>query len=215
MLRLCPAPPFCRMNLFRAFFLSLLLFSSVLKAEEQGAAQFSSEERGEILRKFSEISRKANEDPEIAELREKMQAAQNAYRKAIEAAVAKEDPQLLEQYNQLREAMRAGPGGHEGSPVSRSIRRREGEPGGYDALSDEERQQLDAARQQAMQSPVVIEARQRRNTANTEEERRTSAEEYRQTLHQAMIEADEKVEELLKKLGAGSRGSEQRSRESE
>lgn len=147
------------------------------------------------MQKYSEISRTVNEDPEIAALRAAMQEAQTAYREAFEAAFAKEDPDILEKYQEMHEAMRS----RVGIPGREIVRRRVG--GGYDDLSNKERQQLDAARRQVMESADVVEARQKRNKATTEEERRTAVEEYRQALHKAMIEADEEVEALLEKLG--------------
>jgi len=54
--------------------------------------------RQEILGKYEEISKKVNEEPDIKELKAKADQAQEAYRKAFEAAVAKVDPEILAKF---------------------------------------------------------------------------------------------------------------------
>lgn len=161
---------------------------------EASAVPVSEQERSEILREFSDLSRKINENPEISALREKLREAHLAYQTAFDAAAAKENPQLLAKYKALNES-RIGrtwnPSLH--GNIARA-------PSGYDALSDEEKKRLGEVRSQAAEKEAVKAARKKRNEAKTEEERSQAEVEYRQALREAIIGADAGIRALIDKM---------------
>ncbi len=146
----------------------------------------------ELQKKFMEASKEINEEPALKKLKADLEKAQKAYTEAFEAALAKNDLELLAKYKELREAGMER--FHAPRPEAAKV------PSGYDTLSEEERKKLFETRKQAMESPALKDARQKRNAARTEEERRAAEQEYKTALRKAMLAVDAKLEGLLDKL---------------
>lgn len=174
-----------------------LLFVRVLAAETAGeanAAPVPPKNEMEIRKKFSELSAKVNEQPEIKKLKEELESAQKAYQMAFEAAMTKEDAEVMAAYRSWRES--AMDRFH--NPPSGISRAKE--VSGYDNLTDEEKKRLFEARKQAGEAPAVKDARRKRNAAKTEDERKAAETEYKTELRNAMLGTDSKLGELLDKL---------------
>jgi DNA repair exonuclease SbcCD ATPase subunit len=150
-------------------------------------------EEMEVRQKVMEASKEINGSPELKKLKADLDNAQNAYTEAFEAALVKKDPELAAKYKQLREATME----RFRAPRPEAAAKL---PSGYDTLSEEEKKKLFEARKQAMESPALKDARQKRNAAKTEEERKTAEQEYKTALRSAMMEVDAKLEGLLDKL---------------
>lgn len=147
----------------------------------------------ELRKKFAEASKEISEEPELKKLKADLDKAQKAYADAFEAAMAKKDPALLAKYKEMREV------GMERFRAPRPEAAAKA-PSGYDTLSEEEKKKLFEARKQAMESPALKDARQKRNAAKTEEERKAAEQEYKAALRNAMLGVDAKLEGLLDKL---------------
>ncbi len=155
------------------------------------------EERVAALQRISQLREKINEEPEIASLHEQMVAAQKTHQEAFEAALGKENPRLLNQYQAECAAM-----------MKRTVRSlltsklsepEQMRPSGYDRLSLEERTKLNEVRRQAIELPSVKEARNKRSQAQNEEEQSRRVKEDREAIRKAMLEGDRDVGALFKK----------------
>lgn len=166
-----------------------LLSAHPANAQEE-AREPDQKKTASLMSRFSELSKKVNEQPEIGELRTKFEEAQKAYRTAFEEAFRKEDAALWDEYQAWRQSM-------DQRRHSRGIAREKKETSPYDKLSDAQRKQLAQARKQAMLSPAVKEARSQRNAAKTEEERKTAEQDYRAALKSAMLAANPDIEEVI------------------
>lgn len=176
--------------------ISLLLAPASVRCETNSRPTVlpaSDQEAMEVRKKFMEVSKEINELPDLKKLKAEVDNAQKAYTEAFEAAMTKKDPELLAKYKEQRDAS---------MERFRAMRPDAGSktPSGYDTLSEEEKKKLFEARKQAMESPVLKDARQKRNAAKTEEERKAAEQEYKTALRTAMLEIDEKLEGLLDKL---------------
>lgn len=144
-----------------------------------------------------EVSRKVNAEPEVANLRSIAEKTRKSYQEAFETAMRKEDPKILKQFRSIQDGTLERYKSryrHKGGPIDRPA------SSSYSRLTEAEKKQLDAARREATKSRVVKEARQRRNEAKDEDERVKAVVAYKEALNKAMIEADEEMENLLKKL---------------
>lgn len=183
----------------KPFFLCLMLISAVTGfAEEIQSPQDATtqEEAMAIRRRFVELSKEASKQPEIQKLKAQADEAMTTYRKALEAEITKQDAEIVGKYQALMEDVRERmkmPGAAKSSRTS----------SGFDSLTEDEKKKLFAARQKAVDTPEVAAARQKRNTAKTEEERKTAEKEYKDALHQAMLDTDKDLKGLLDKLEAG------------
>lgn len=165
--------------------LTLLPFAA---AEEPASAppDATVEAKREVRKKFAELSKKINEQPEIMKLRADFEAAQKAYSAAFEAAAMREDPKLYEEYKALRPGVpRAIPSDNERSVSA------------YDQLSEEQRKAVAAVRKQAMEAPAVKDARKKRNEAKDENERKAAEKEHRAALKAAMLAIDKDLKQAL------------------
>lgn len=174
----------------------LLLTPVSVRCEENApptGTPTSQKDAMELRKKFAEASKEISEEPELKKLKADLDKAQKAYTEAFEAAMAKKNPELLAKYKELREA---GMERFRGPRPEAAVKT----ASGYDTLSEEEKKKLFEARKQAMESPALKDARQKRNAAKTEEERKAAEQEYKTALRAAMLEVDTKLEGLLDKL---------------
>lgn len=174
-----------------------LLFGGVLGAATAGEATNAPvpmKDTTEIQKRFAELSAKVNGQTEIRKLREELESAQKAYQAAFEEAMTKEDAEIMSAYRSWREAAME----HFHNPPAEVSRTKESS--GYDKLTDEEKKRLFEARKQAGEAASVKDARQKRNAAKTEDERKAAETEYKAELRKAMLEIDSKLGDLLDKL---------------
>lgn len=166
----------------------VLVSMGTMRADDQ-AAPASPQESVEIRRKFSELSRKVNELPELKKLKAEVEKAQQAYAAAFEAAMAKEDAEIMAKYRSLFEArIERLQGKRENLPASAG-----GEAGDRKRLAD--------AQRAAMTTPGVREALQKWNAAQSDGEREAAKAEYLKVLRKAMIEADPGLKSALEESG--------------
>lgn len=172
-----------------------LLFGSVL-GSATGAETTAVPAKGdmEVRKKFAELSAKVNTQPEIRKLKEELETAQKAYQTAFEAAMTKEDADVMSAYRSWKDATME----RFQTPLSRIAKTKV--TSGYDKLTEEEKKRLFEARKQAAEAPAVKDARQKRNSAKTEDERKAAETEYKSELRKAMLEVDSKLGDLLDKL---------------
>lgn len=147
--------------------------------------KLSPEER----KRVEQARKKALEDPKIAELRRKAEAANREFVDALQKKMLEADPALAGILPKMRPGHREGPGGKGRGPG-----------GGWAALEEGERQRLVAAREIARQAPQVQIAEQKRQAAQTREERKQATKEYREALRAAMLAADPSLAPLLEKI---------------
>lgn len=168
---------------------------------------------------------KAAHDKAIAadpSLKEKMQAAQEAFQEAREAlhdAMIKVDPSVEAILAKMpkpgagwKHGGKQGLGKRDssdqamnGSAGAEDNKRRRHGPPGLANLSEGERSQLMVAREKAKSDPAVTAAREARKNATTPEARRTAEENLHKAMHDAMIKADPSLSPVLEKLRAGGR----------
>jgi hypothetical protein len=171
------------------------LFGSVLGSATAGeATAVPAKGDMEVRKKFAELSAKVNDQPEIRKLKEELESAQKVYQTAFDAAMTKEDAELMSAYRSWREATM------ERFQTPPSGRAKTKEISGYDKLTDEEKKRLFEARKQAAEAPAVKDARQKRNAAKSEDERKVAETEYKTEMRKAMLEIDPKLGDLLDKL---------------
>lgn len=147
-------------EIFRLLSVCLLFAPASVHCEENAipaGISASQKEEMEVRKKFIEASKEINAEPELKKLKADLDKAQKAYTEAFEAAMAKKDPELLAEYKEQREAS---------IERFRASRPKAGAKfaTGYDTLSEEEKKKLFEARKQAMDSPSLKDARQKRNT---------------------------------------------------
>lgn len=138
--------------------------------------------------RYSEMSVKINERPEIKALREKAEAAQAEYMSAFDKAAAEEDPKLLQEWKVFQGETQSG--SRSGSAASR----------GYDSLSDDEKKRLADLTSQVVGDPAVKAARAARRDAKTDEERKSAQTEYRSAIRKAILEIDKSAEAIFNKM---------------
>jgi hypothetical protein len=166
----------------------VLVSMGTMRAEDQ-TAPAAPQQSVEIRRKFSELSRKVNELPELKKLKAEVEKAQQAYAAAFEAAMAKEDAEIMAKYRSLFEAR-----------IERLQGKREALPASTGGEA-EDRKRLADAQRAAMTTPGVREALQKWNAAQTEGEREAAKVEYLEVLRKAMIEADPGLTSVLRENG--------------
>ena len=143
-------------------------------------------------------------DPEVDSARKALQAASEAYRKALHDAIGKQDPELRKI---LMKALDRGGmrGGHDDGPGRFHPPRRGSMEGLLRGLNEEERKIVKAASEKARQSEAVKAAEAKRKSAQGMKEMMAAAREYRNVLHKAMVEADPRVAKLLRRGGGPGR----------
>jgi hypothetical protein len=171
-----------------AIWTMVLVSMGTMRAEDQ-TAPAAPQQSVEIRRKFSELSRKVNELPELKKLKAEVEKAQQAYAAAFEAAMAKEDAEIMAKYRSLFEAR-----------IERLQGKRETLPASTGGEA-EDRKRLADAQRAAMTTPGVREALQKWNAAQTEGEREAAKVEYLEVLRKAMIEADPGLTSVLRESG--------------
>lgn len=154
----------------------------------------------EVRQRYRELEMKVAEQPEIKKMKEEAMAAQKAYAAAFEAALVKADAELVEQYKNLKVPRRSDIGKPGDKPAASAPPRTR--------FTDEQKAQLSAARQKAMENPVVKEARQKRNNAKDEEERKTAEAEYKAALDKAVLEINKDLAPLLEPVTVMKPGTE-------
>ena len=175
-----------------AFFLASMLESAT--AVEATNAVVPVKGEMDVPKKFAELSAKVNDQPEIRKLKADLEAAQKSYQTAFEAAMTKEDAEIMSAYRSWKEAAMES----FQHPVSGVAKAKV--TSGYDKLTDEEKKRLFEARKQAAEAPAVKDARQKRNAAKSEDERKVAETEYKTELRKAMLEIDPKLGDMLDKL---------------
>lgn len=159
---------------------TMILVSMGTVCADDNAASSPQPQSVEIRRKFSELSRKVNALPELRSLKAEVEKAQQAYAAAFEAAMAKEDPEIMAKYRSLFEARIERLQGKKGnlSPAAGS------------EVEADDRRRLANAQRAAMTASGVREALEKWNAAQTDEAREAAKTEYLKVLRKAMIEAD-------------------------
>lgn len=139
----------------------------------------------EEAQRLSAAREKAKDDPTVRSLKEARDALDKQFERAMDAAMLAADPGLapvLEKVRQSRDR-------------ARGMRER------FESLTPEQRRQLKAAREKAMDDPAVAAAREKMKSADSPESRR----EARRVMHEAMKVAvskqDPALVPLLEKLG--------------
>jgi hypothetical protein len=145
----------------------------------------------EIRQRFAELSRKVNELPELLALKVEVEQAQAAYSEAFEAALAREDPEILRQYRGLFEAR-----------IKRLQEKKPQSDQPVGAMAEvgqnsSEKGQIAAARKKAEVSPAVQEVLQKWSSAKSDEERGAAKAAYVEALRKAMIESDPSLKSIL------------------
>lgn len=174
----------------------------------------------EIRERFHAARKKAMEDPEIKQLQVEAHAANDKFFQATRKKMSEIDPGLTE----IVRNKRGGQGDQQGlgpedknrkDPRQKKSDRpdRKERPGGpnsprsgFGSLDDSERQSLQAARKAAQADPAVQAALAKKEAATSPEDREAAGEEYRQTIHAAMVKADPSIEPILKKLASKPKG---------
>lgn len=167
------------------------LFAGFLQgAEVQPQQVASTSHYAEVLKAHSELVLKLNERTDIKELKVQLNLAQARYVKALEGAIEKEDPKLLENYKALRASR--------GQTASTKV------PQGFSALSKEEKDKLKAARDKAIKQESVQEARKKKDAAMTIEERKLADSAYDKALRAAILKEDATLVDVLAKFDGKS-----------
>lgn len=160
---------------------------------DEGGADKSTEARQnlEIRRRFAELSRKVNELPEVQALKAEVEKAQAAYAEAFEAALAREDPEILKQYRSVFEArivrLQEKKAQVDGAPGAAS-------EGGQNA---DGQKRIAEAQRKAMLAPGVQEALKKWSSATSEAERTAAKATYSEILRKAMLEVDPSLKPVL------------------
>jgi hypothetical protein len=139
-----------------------------------GLARFLESLPPETRKRFEAAREKALQNPKLQELRQVAESAKKDFLKAMRERMLEIDPGLAEIVKK-----RAGE------------RKSWKEGGGFENLSEDERQKLTSAREKA-ENDVAVRA--------AEEKKREASEEYREVLREAMIKHDPSVAPLLEKM---------------
>jgi len=144
----------------------------------------------DIRQRFEAAREKALQDPKIQELRKEADRANGEFFKAMREKMMELDPGLAEIVK--KQAMEGGKGWKD--------RKGPGGPPGMGSLSEDEHKKLMAAREKAKADPSVQAAEKKKESAQSPEDRKTASEEYRKTMHEAILRADPSVAPLLEKM---------------
>lgn len=148
--------------------------------------------------RFESARRKALDDPRIAELRQRAEAANREFFEAMRKKMNEIDPGLEELIKKAqRDDDKTPRENRKGKPHSVEWGK---DKKGLAALSEDERKKLTAAREIARQCTAVQAAEQRRASAKTPEERRAAAMEHARAMREAMLAADPSLGPILEKL---------------
>jgi hypothetical protein len=166
--------------------------TAITWADEKSPEPSNEAKQGiEIRRKFAELSRKVNEQPELKALKADVEKAQRAYSEAFEQALAKEDPEILAKYRRLFEGRIERLQGKKTSSVQpQPVAGELGEKG-------DEQKRIAQAQKQAMLAPSVRETLQKWSAAASDSERESAQAAYAEALRKAMIEADPSLKGAL------------------
>jgi len=164
-------------------------FGQALEKVQPSPAPTASDESQEAMKRFAELSKKVSQQPELQKLKKQFDESRRAYFDALSDAIAKEDAELMQRMQSLRGGSIPLPGLSNPLPE-------------YSRLTKAEATQLTNARIAAQEAPGVKDARASRNAAKTEDERRSLDAEYKKALSAAMLKADPKLSDVLKKLEA-------------
>lgn len=196
--------------------LALLVSLTPVSAESDGKKPNKSrpEWTPEIKERFQAARTKALQDPEIQKLQTEAHGANEKFFQAMRKKMNEIDPGLAEIVRTKRE----GNGDHPGRELGE--RKRKGPNAknddsseqktrpdqakqhrdGLASLDDTERQTLKTAREKAQSDPAVQGALEKKQSAETPQDREAAAKVYRQAMHAAMLKADPSIEPILKKL---------------
>ncbi|MCX7868490.1 MAG: hypothetical protein N2322_00935 [Terrimicrobiaceae bacterium] len=170
---------------------------------ERWMSRLSPEER----RRFEEARRKALEDPKIAELRQRAEAANREFFEAMRKKMNEIDPGIEDLVRKGgRDERRKEKDGKDGKDGKRFPGWNKEGGKGLGSLSEDERQKLAAAREIARQTASVQAAERKRAEATTPEERRQAAIEHAQAMKEAILAADPSLAPILEKLHPGALG---------
>lgn len=141
----------------------------------------------EVLKRFADARKKALEDPQIQALRETAGKANKEFFAAMRKKMIEIDPGLADL---VKDRLKEGGGPGFGK----------GKDNGFASLEEGERQRLMAARTVAKNDPGVQAAEQKKNAAQTPEERMTALKEYRRAMDEAILKADPSLAPVLEKI---------------
>lgn len=217
-----PVASYIFMKTLLTTFTVLVLLASISPAsaepEEKKQDKNRPEWSSEIRERFQAARMKAMQDPEIQKLQIEARAANDKFFQAARKKMTEIDPGLSE----IVRKKRAGKGDRHGQgPDEMDLRgpglkdsdrpHKSGRPGGpnprrsgFGSLDENERKTLQEARKKAKSDPAVQAALAKKEAAQTPEDREAAGEEYRKTIHGAMLKADPTLEPLLKKLAPKS-----------
>jgi len=166
----------------------------------------------DLRERFQQAREKAlQSDPKLKELKDKAEAANVEYFKAMREAIEKVDPDLAAKLKEFMKDAPKMPGMKERmEKVKEKFGgkfQKGGDRPGFDKLSETDRQKLMAAHTAAESDPSVQAAKQKKESAKTPEERRQAEEEYRNTMRQVMLKSDPSLAGILDQLGKGPQPS--------
>jgi hypothetical protein len=157
----------------------------------------------DVRNRFREIRDEALQDPEIAKLRAKAEAAGKEFRDAMRAAVEARDPELAKTVREHFEK-RWNRKGQRGPDAKKT------ESGAPAPIPQDKRDRLERAREIARQAPAVQTARAKMQAAQTPDAKQEAKEELHEAMRAAMLTADpslvDVIDSLPRKRGGESGG---------
>ena len=146
-----------------------------------GSPALSADER----QRLAAARERAKNDPTVRSLEQARQAIDEQLQNAMNAAMVAADPALAPTLEK----------------VKTSRERAKGMGDRFRSLSPEQREQLKAAQQKAMQDPEVIAAREKMKSAESPEARRQASEAMRTAVKAAVAKENPELAPLLDQLG--------------
>jgi Spy/CpxP family protein refolding chaperone len=146
-----------------------------------GSPSLSADER----QRLAAARERAKNDPTVRSLEQARQAIDDQLENAMNAAMVAADPALAPTLEK----------------VKTSRERAKGMGDWFRSLSPEQREQLKAAQQKAMQDPEVIAAREKMKSAESPEARRQASEAMRTAVKAAVAKENPELVPLLEQLG--------------
>ncbi len=146
----------------------------------------------ELRERFREAREKALDDSKVRRLREEMEKSAKAFREAMRDAMLRADPGLAEALKNWKD--RPGRPGKWDKPDNRPP------GGGFESLSEGDRQRLMDAREKAKDDPAVVAAREKRDNAKTPEERMQASKEFHDAMRAALLKQDPTLGPVLDRI---------------
>ena len=135
----------------------------------------------ELKERFKSAREGAMKTPRVIELQKKVQEAAKELQDAVREEMQKIDPDLQESMKGLFKGEKGG---------SRGVWN----------LSSGEKEQLEAARKKAHESPAVTAAQEQMKEAKTAEEREAARDNFQKAMRTAVLEIDPSLEKVLDKI---------------